>query len=119
MGHAQMGIAAMMNVAETAHHQGIDLYGEERDRINTGMEFQTALLLDKKASPPRPTPSWLCEGNVTSRSGNSRTWEIAYNHYHNRMNISLPHTAEFVAGNRPTWEALMMVWETLTHAEMG
>lgn len=117
LGHVQMGLAAMWNVAETAHHQGVDLYGEELPRIATGMEFHAGLLLEKESSPPTATPSWLCRGTV--HGGNSNTWEIALNHYANRVNVSLPHTREQVMGHRPTGAGLMMVWETLTHGDMG
>ena len=117
LGHTQMGFAAMWNVAETAHHQGVDLYGEELHRITTGMEFHARLLLEKEASPPTPAPSWLCRGNVNG--GASPTWEIALNHYTNRANISLPQTTRQVLGRRPTGTDLMMAWETLTHGSLG
>ena len=88
------------------------MYSVESERITSAMEFH----LDHESNPPIPTPSWLCEGDVVGKTG--PTWEIAYNHYFNRMNISLPFTKQQVLSHRPTKVDLMMVWETLTHAEM-
>lgn len=36
LGHVELGFATLVNSAETAHHQGIDLYGEAKDRIVYG-----------------------------------------------------------------------------------
>ena len=47
------------------------------------------------------------------------TWEIAYNHYHNRIGRDLPKMREVVLHNRPTGVNHHMAWETLTHAEVG
>lgn len=47
------------------------------------------------------------------------TWEIAYNHYHNRMGVDLPKMAAVLARIRPTGVNHQMAWETLTHAEVG
>jgi len=81
------------------------------------MEFHAGILLEKESSPLIPTPAWLCRSNVNGGKGN--TWEIALNHYANRANVSLPQTREQVMGHRPTGAGLMMVWETLTHGDMG
>ena len=48
----------MINTAETARQQGIDLYGEEAKRITTAMEFHAALVLGK------PAPPWLGGGQL-------------------------------------------------------
>ena len=47
------------------------------------------------------------------------TWEIAYNHFHNRLGHSLPKMAAVLPTNRPTGVNHHMVWETLTHGEIG
>jgi hypothetical protein len=46
------------------------------------------------------------------------TWEIAYNHFHNRLGISLPKMAAVIAGNRPTGVNHHMDCERLTHGEI-
>ena len=59
LGHVQGGLAAAINLAETAHLQGIDLYyGEQRVRLTAAMELTTSLLAQQ---PDRqPVPPWLC-----------------------------------------------------------
>ena len=42
----QMGIATLGNVAESAFHQGIDLWGEHKERIVAGAEFHASLMSD-------------------------------------------------------------------------
>ncbi|MFM9597856.1 alginate lyase family protein, partial [Streptomyces scabiei] len=39
LGHVQYGLAAMINAAETARVQGVDLFTLERDRIAAGLEY--------------------------------------------------------------------------------
>ena len=39
LGHTQMGIATLGNVAETAHHQGLDLWGENKGRLGSFNPF--------------------------------------------------------------------------------
>jgi hypothetical protein len=47
------------------------------------------------------------------------TWEIAYNHFHNRLGQDLPKMAAVLARLRPTGVNHHMAWETLTHAGVG
>jgi len=116
LGHTQYGLAATINAAETAYHQGIDLYGEQCRRITAAMEFHAALLTGE------PVPSWLCNGSL--HMDQHPTWEIGYNHYHNRLGLDLPFTKKLITQIRPTGTSRHgadhhMVWETLTHAELG
>jgi Alginate lyase len=111
-GHTFYGLAAMINAAEIARHQGIDLYGEEAKRITTAMEFHAAFVLGK------PIPQWLGGGRLNIRAGS--TWEIAYNHYHNRLGMKLPETEKLILSRaRPTGASHHIIWETLTHASLG
>jgi hypothetical protein len=111
-GHTLYGLAAMVNTAETARQQGIDLYGEQADRITAAMEFHAAFVLGK-AVPP-----WLGGGRLKVSAGS--TWEIAYNHYHNRLGMELPQTEKVILTRvRPTGAGHHIDWETLTHAELG
>eukprot|EP00040_Diaphanoeca_grandis_P029230 m.170743 g.170743 ORF g.170743 m.170743 type:complete len:415 (+) comp31618_c0_seq7:2181-3425(+) len=113
LGHTQMGMAAMMNTAETALHQGINLYGEQTARITAAMEFH-AKLVAKDATQPG---SWLCDNNVQSLGKPGQTWEIAYNHFGNRLGLTnLTHTAAIVNVVRPTGVGLFMVDESFSHA---
>jgi len=107
-GHANMGLAAMVNAAETARQQGIDLYGEQAKRIMAALEFQAQYLPPNNATPP-PNLSFQAHP----------TWEIAYNHYHNRLGYDLPKMAGVLEHIRPTGVNHHMAWETLTHAGVG
>ena len=103
-----MGLSAMVNAAETARQQGVDLYGEQSRRIIAALEFQAQYLPPHKATPPPNV-----ELNLHP------TWEIAYNHYHNRMGVELPRMSAVLPTNRPTGVNHHMAWETLTHAGVG
>jgi len=106
--HPALAFAAIVNAAETARQQGVDLYNEEGKRIMAAMEFQAQYLPPNNATPP---------ANLTFNL--HPTWEIAYNHFHNRMGIALPKMAAVLPGNRPTGINHDMAWETLTHADVG
>jgi hypothetical protein len=107
--HANMGFSSIVNAAETARQQGLDLYAEQGARIMAAMEFQAQYLPPNNAKPPQ----YL-------EFSRQPTWEIAYNHFHNRLGQSLPNMAKVLPGNRPTGADLNhMVWETLTHGEIG
>jgi hypothetical protein len=107
-GHANMALSAMVNAAETARQQGLDLYAEEGKRIVAALEFQAQFLPPNNATPPK---------NVTFHT--HPTWEIAYNHFHNRLGVDLPNMAAVLPKIRPTGVNHHMAWETLTHAEVG
>jgi Alginate lyase len=106
--HANMAFAGMVDAAETARQQGVDLYAEEGKRIMAAMEFQAQYLPPNNVKPPEHL-----EFNLHP------TWEIAYNEFHDRLGQSLPKMAAVLAGNRPTGVNHHMNWETLTHAGMG
>jgi hypothetical protein len=112
LGHVQLGFAAMIDAAETARIQGVDLYAEQANRITAAYEFH-AKLLDGET-----VPSWLCGGHVQAVT-HSPTWEIGYNAYAGREGKSLPATKALVSKYRPTGVNHHMVWETLTHAGTG
>ena len=106
--HAWMAFASMVNAAETAYIQGVDLYGEEGERIMAAMEFQGQYLKPNN----RPWPEHL-------EFALNPTWEIAYNHFHNRKGNNLPKIGAVIPTNRSTGTNHHIIWETLTHGEMG
>jgi hypothetical protein len=115
-GHLTGGLAAAIYAAETALHQGINLYEEETKRLTAGMEFHAKYVMGE------PVPDWLCGGSpdLSKSSGwLTNTWEVAYNHFHNRLGLALPYTEKIVAWIRPTDVGHHISWETLTHAELG
>ncbi|MFD1939257.1 alginate lyase family protein [Nonomuraea mangrovi] len=108
-GHTGWGIAAAAHVAETARHQGLDLYAEGKDRLRHAMGFHAGLQLGE------PVPSWLCGGSVTPGLG--PTFEVGYNALHKRMGIGMSRTQRLVEQGRPAGVSHFLGWETLTHAE--
>ncbi len=106
--HAALAFAGLVDAAETARQQGLDLYGEQAKRIVAAMEFQAQYLPPNSAPPPASL-----EFNLHP------TWEIAYNHFHDRLGMTLPKMGAVIPGNRPTGVNHHMNWETLTHAGIG
>jgi len=106
--HANLALSAMVNAAETARQQGVDLYSEQAKRIMAALEFQAQYLPPNKGMPP-PNLSFHTHP----------TWEIAYNEYHNRLGYDLPKMAAVLPTIRPTGVNHQMAWETLTHAGVG
>jgi hypothetical protein len=107
-GHANLALSGMVDAAETAYQQGLDLYAEQGKRIMAALEFQAQYLAPNGAKPPENL-----EFNLHP------TWEIAYNHFHDRLGKQLPKIAAVIPTNRPTGVNHHMNWETLTHAGMG
>jgi len=103
--HANMAFSGMVDASETARQQGIDLYAEVGARMMASMEFQAQFLPPNNAKAPENL-----EFNLHP------TWEIAYNHFHNRLGKDLPRMVAVIRGNRPTGVNHHMNWETLTHA---
>lgn len=115
--HTSMGLASMINAAETAYIQGVDLYEEQRNRIVAGYEFMSGILV------ANAYPAGMCNGKTLPAPQAAPTYEIGYNHYANRKGISMPQTKKVVeafqaAGGTGT-SRQMMAWETLTHAQSG
>jgi hypothetical protein len=110
--HAQYGLAGIINAAETAYIQGVDLYGEESDRIRHGLGFHA------KYINGADVPDWLCGGNLKYNWG-LPMWEIGFNHFATRLGFSMPQTEQLTLGVRPTSSDHHMAWETLTHGSIG
>jgi hypothetical protein len=109
-GHTGWGIGAAVQVAETARIQGVDLYGEQRDRLAAALEFHARYDLGAA------TPPWLC-GGVLHR-GLGPTLEVAYNEFHNRRGMAMPDLGRLVNLRRPEGtDEHFVAWETLTSAE--
>jgi|GEM_PF-238637 len=106
--HPWMAFSSMANGAETARQQGVDLYAEEGKRMMAALEFQAQYLAPNNAPVPENLKFDL-----------QPTWEIAYNHFHDRMGYNLPKMSAVIPTNRPTGVDHHMAWETLTHAGMG
>ncbi|MDP4500404.1 alginate lyase family protein [Nonomuraea turcica] len=108
-GHTGWGIAAISHVAETARHQGVDLYAEAKHRLRFAMEFHARLQLGATV------PSWLCGGKVTLGLGPNL--EVGYNALHQRLGYDMPQAEMWVKQKRPVNASRFLAWETLTHAK--
>ena len=109
LGHVQYGLSAMINAAETARIQGVDLIAAESKRIVAALEFHARFINGASV------PSTLCGGTLESVYG-APTWEIALDAYATRRSASLPQTQQLIGKIRPTRVDHHMNWETLTHA---
>jgi predicted outer membrane protein len=115
--HVQYGLAALVNGAETARIQGVDLFREQAARIAACMEFAASWVDQGRDTPAQRTPlaapvivpapnTDLCldaEGKpqitllASGAVGTSGmvhpiqpTWEIGYNALANRLGMSMP-----------------------------
>jgi hypothetical protein len=110
LGHTQFAFAAMINVAETARIQGLDLYSVEAPRITAALELHAGYINTKATSCA------ACPLTVSTAG----MWEIAYNEYAGRLSMALPNVDKLVMSIRPTGgDNYFIDWETLTHAQLG
>jgi hypothetical protein len=125
LSHVQFGFASMINGAETARIQGVDLYSDCQDRIVAGLELTASYL--NGATMPNPGCAitdphqggpldMSAVGYLARATPPEPTWEIALNHY---GATALPNVAKRVQAVRPTGVDHMMDWETLTHGDVA
>ncbi|MEI6108234.1 MAG: alginate lyase family protein [Opitutae bacterium] len=111
--HAQYALGSALHAAETAWHQGVDVYTGNQARYTAAMELlaQQFLAGSMLGVSTKDLPD----------HERSNTWEIGYNHYHNRVGLSLPYTQRLITEQIRT-DSLRAIWnlnyETLTHAEL-
>lgn len=109
--HAQFAMAATLAAAEIAWHQGVDVYAREEERYVAVLELMALQLTSGNMQG-------TCEDNVTSTS-RFNTFEIGYNHYHNRMGLDLPETAKVLPISANSADSWNIFFETLTHRGVG
>ncbi|MFE0099062.1 alginate lyase family protein [Streptomyces sp. NPDC059009] len=108
--HASYSLAAASHMAETAHHQGVDLWDEAKDRLRAAFEFHSTYQLGAEA------PKWLCGGKVQRDMGPDT--EVGLNHLRGRLKLDMPQTEKYTEQRRPEGtDDLFVAWETLTHAD--
>ena len=110
-GHAQYGVAAIINAAETARIQGVDLFSLEQKRITAMLELHSKYLDGASVAS-------LCKTAIAGPTPDPM-WEIGYNAYANVLGQALPQTEKLIGTIRPTGATHHMVWETLTHGDIG
>lgn len=109
--HAQYGMASALHAAEVAWNQGVDIYTANTNRFKAVLELMAIQLLSGSMQG-------TCSNNVTNNDIYN-TWEVGYNHYHNRKGISLPNTKLLIMNKvRPIGQSDWNIFfETLTHAK--
>jgi hypothetical protein len=111
--HAQFGLASALHAAEIAWNQGVDVYAGQAGRYTAAMELIARQLLTGDMQGVCANP--VATGVILD------TFEIGFNHYHNRMGLPLPHTRRLIAERVRTQG--VSIWnifhETLTHAELS
>jgi hypothetical protein len=121
--HVALGLSSLFNGAETAHIQGVDLYGQQKSRLMAGLEANTAII------NARTYPTAICLGTVTGKADKNintySTYVIGGNEFANRQGLSSQMTATnkavqgVEAGQTYSGPAnRMMVWEALTHYQV-
>ncbi|MGW0500336.1 alginate lyase family protein [Streptomyces sp. NPDC003007] len=101
-------LAATAHIAETAWHQGVDLYGETEDRLTAALALRARHELGE-----RP-PEWLCGGRVDEGLGPHL--DVALHHLEERIGRPVPAAHKVAARSRPAGtDDLFTAWETLTH----
>lgn len=132
--HAQFGLAGMVQIAELAHVQGVDLYSYGDNRLYAMLEYGAQILNVGQAVQPPPTNpdkrKW--DGVIQNIGGkpvvgavepiNHWGWEIGYNHFHNRMKMPMPQLQPRIDATRAakTSDRYIFHWGlgTLTHADL-
>jgi hypothetical protein len=107
--HSQYAIASAIHAMEVAWNQGTDLYGENSERYTAALELLAKQLQSGEMQG-------TCSNNKTNGSLFS-TWEVGYNHYHNRKGFKLPNT-KVLLETRIRYEGQSdwnIFYETLTH----
>ncbi len=111
--HSQFALGSALHAAEIAWHQGVDVYSENQERYTAAMELLATQLLTGSMQG-------VC-GNDISTADRYDTWEVGYNHYHNRAGVALPNTRKLIMeqirprASRTGWN---LNCETLTHADL-
>ncbi|WP_421324423.1 alginate lyase family protein [Aeromonas sp. 604176] len=115
--HTAYGLAAIINVAETARLQGIDLYQDQEslaeERLTKAMELHSSY------ENRQPGLGRLCKNSEHFNNSVKGTFEVGFNHYSMRLGMNLPQTEQFLKLSRPTKGYFHYLWETLTHGLTG
>eukprot|EP01036_Dinobryon_divergens_P025725 gene25725-34302_t len=114
--HVQFALGSVLHAMETAWHQGIDVYSANQDRMVAALELQ-ALMFNTGSM------QGVCKVASAPSSNRYNTWEVGYNHYHNRKGVALPNTLQLIVSQiRPNSVRDSTGWnldyETLTHADL-
>ena len=107
--HTQYALASALHAAETAWNQGLDVYGQNSSRFIAAMELMAEQILSGRMQG-------VCVADNTTGDLYA-TWEIGYNHYHNRKSYPLSQTGQLLKSKiRPFGQSDWNIFfESLTH----
>ncbi len=111
--HTQFALGSALHAAEVAWHQGVDVYSENQERYTAAMELLATQFLTSSMQG--------VSSNHLPATERFNTWEVGYNHYHNRAGVPMPNTRMLIVkqirplASRSVWN---LNYETLTHAEL-
>ena len=115
LNHTKLGFESLMNGAEIAWQQGVDLFDLEKKRLADFLNLHGDWMTGGNV------PNNICDGELDFKgtvSSSRSAFEIAYNHLHDRLGISLNTTREMIDAKRPqslgTW---VRKWEALGYAD--
>lgn len=101
--HAQFNIASMINIAEMCWHQGLDIYSIHNKCIPKCMEFHASILGGK-------LPTSLKKEELRDIKFVPSAWDIGYNHFTLRHNLSMPETHHLLSQKRVRPERMSFCW---------
>lgn len=106
--HAQYAMASALHGAEVAWNQGVDIYGQNQERYTQTLELMALQMTSGDLQG-------ACSAGNTTTASVFNTFEIGYNHYHNRMGLDLPQTANVLPVIQAGASDWNIFFETLTH----
>ena len=116
-----MGFVYLGCAAEIAGKQGEDLYGALDNRLALGFEYTAKYNLGREVpyEPYRRHAGRYYYPKISDRSRGrfSGIYERVYHHYHDRMGLEMPFTAQVIKKTRPErWRSAHASWGTLMYA---
>lgn len=92
--HAQFQIGSIVQIAEMAWQQGIDIYNSNEDCVKRTMEYHADILLGN-------IPSDVKREELKQVWFMPCSWEIGLNHYTNRRKVKMQKTSVLLEKKRP------------------
>ena len=103
--HTQLGLSLLAEMCEIAWNQGVDLYGEENNRLLKGFEFTARYNLGWNVpfEPYTDTTGKYHHKRISElgRGALRPIYEMVWNHYQKRRNIPAPFTRQTAEKIRP------------------
>jgi hypothetical protein len=111
--HTQFALGSALHAAETAWHQGVDVYTANTRRFTEALELMASQFLNGSMQGT--------SANDVPSASRFESWEVGYNHYHNRAGLPMTKTGTLIENQiRPNAQRAVwnLVHETLTHANL-